>query len=318
MTSNPSRYWEAPTLSYYVSTSFVHRTAAPLPARVSSGTASRSAARIHFPVERPANGADNSSYGSFQSLGLGPPPVLRKSTNQGGSLSFQQDDKRRRVKSVDASNGFDQPPSRKVHAESSSRRASSFSRRAEQRGELINRGVSNGITKNFSDEFDLYPGVLQDVQTQSAPLRVETHPDSASLSSVSAGSLPGQPTSGSLDFWHQPRLSGESEIDLSPSVGVMPLHPIPSSSDGCATLDWTTPLIEDGREQRWSLSRGKRKSKEPVSFSTNEATAKKQEAPYAIKSFACFAIQFSCHSIDQANWSRFGRRSNFRHTERLR
>ncbi|TBU49895.1 hypothetical protein BD309DRAFT_908773 [Dichomitus squalens] len=266
----------------------------------SSSPSPQRAARIHFPAERPANGADNSSYGSFQSLGLGPPPVLRKSTNQGGSLSSQQDDKRRRVKSVDASNGFDQSPSREIYAGPSSRRAVSFSRRAEQRGELMNRGVSTGITDNFSDEFDLSredPGVLEDVQralrmkarrearlrTQSTPLRVETHTDSASLSSVSAGSLPGQPISGPLHFQRQPRHSGESEIDFSPSVGVMPLHPIPSSSDGGATLDWTTPSLEDGRERRWSLSRGKRKSKEQASFSTNKAAAEKQEALYASK-----------------------------------
>ena len=111
-------------------------------------------ARIHFPVDRPANGSDNGSYGTFQSLGLGPPPVLRKSNNQGGSLSFQQDDKRRRVKSVDVPNGFDELRSREAYLGSSSRRTASFSRRADQR-ELMNKGVSNGIAENFSDEFDL-------------------------------------------------------------------------------------------------------------------------------------------------------------------
>ena len=144
------------------------------------------------------------------------------------------------------------------------------------------------------------PGVLEDVQralrlkarrearlrTQSTPLRVEVHGDSASLSSISAGSLPGQSIKGPSHSQRQPRLSGESEVDFSPSIGVMPLHPVPSSSDGGVTLDWTTPSTDDGRERRWSLSRGKRKSKEQASFSTNKAATEKKEALYASKSFA--------------------------------
>ncbi len=109
-------------------------------------------ARIHFPVEHaPAN--DNGSYGNLHSLGLGLPPALRKSVNQTGSLSFQQDDKRRRVKSVDASNGFDQTRFWDARQGPSPRRTSSFSRRAEQK-ESMTKGVATGIPE-FSDEFDL-------------------------------------------------------------------------------------------------------------------------------------------------------------------
>lgn len=110
-------------------------------------------ARIHFPVEQaPPN--DNRSYGALHSIGLGPPPALRKSVNQTPSLSSQQDDKRRRVKSVDASNGFDQTCFWDVHQGPSPRRSASFSRRADNRM-LMAKGVATGALESFSDEFDL-------------------------------------------------------------------------------------------------------------------------------------------------------------------
>ena len=117
-----------------------------------------------------------------------------------------------------------------------------------------------------------------------APLHVDTPNDATSLSS-SAGSLPGQVPVPS-PFPRQPRVSGDSEIDFIPSVGVMPLRPVPSSSDGGVTLDWTTPMMDDGRERRWSLSKGKRRSKEQASFSANKAVAERQEALYASKLIA--------------------------------
>lgn len=109
-------------------------------------------ARIHFPVKRgPIN--DNGSCGALYSLGLGPPPALRKLTNQTGSLSFQQDDKRRRVRSVDTPDAFDQARFRGVPQGSSPRRTTSFSKRADYR-ELMTV-VASGMPETFSDEFDL-------------------------------------------------------------------------------------------------------------------------------------------------------------------
>lgn len=108
--------------------------------------------RIHFPVDHGTSQAVD--HGTIQSLGLGIPPSLRKSGNQGASLVFQQDDKRRRVKSVDASNGFEQSRPRHGHAHSSSRRTMSFSRNGEQR-DLLSQTVSYGLLEPFSDEYDL-------------------------------------------------------------------------------------------------------------------------------------------------------------------
>ncbi|KAI0719940.1 hypothetical protein C8T65DRAFT_568214 [Cerioporus squamosus] len=260
----------------------------------SSSSSPQRAARIHFPVDQPRSLVGDSR--SFQSLGLGPPPALRKSGNQGGSISFKQDDKRRRVKSVDASSAFEQSRSVDGFPASSAKRARSFSRKGEQR-ELLSKAVSNALLEPFSDEYDLYPGVLEDVQralrakarrearlrTQSTPFRVEPprQPDLASISST--GSSPSRAALAASPFPRQPRVSGDSEIDFSPAVGVLPLHPVPSSSDGGLTLDWSTSTPEQGRERRWSLSRGKRRSRDHPSFSISRAAIEKSEAAYARK-----------------------------------
>ena len=41
--------------------------------------------------------------------------------------------------------------------------------------------------------------------------------------------------------------------------------------------------MEDGRERRWSLSKGKRRSKDSVSFVTDNTTYREEEARYASK-----------------------------------
>ncbi|KAI0756851.1 hypothetical protein C8Q80DRAFT_1130813 [Daedaleopsis nitida] len=252
-------------------------------------------AHVQFPVDNGHSQAtDSSPYGSFQYLGLGPPPVLRQSGTPGGSLSFHQDDKRRRVKSVDASNAFEQSRPRNGHASSTSRRTTSFSRKGDQRDPQL----KSALLEPFSDEYDLSredPGVLEDVQralrakarrearlrTQSSPLRVESLPTSDIASLSSTGSSPrGLPPI--PHYPRQPRVSGESQIDFSPSVGVASMHPVPSSSDGGATLDWSTSLPEDGRERRWSLSKGKRKSKDYSSFAS-KSVVEKQDALYRAK-----------------------------------
>ena len=131
------------------------RPASPAATPPSSSPSPQRAARIHFPVDQPRSQVrDSSSFGSFQSLGLGPPPNLRKAGNQGGSISFQQDDKRRRVKSVDASGTFEQSRSRDGYAGTSSKRTGSFSRKGEPK-ELLSKAVSNALLEPFSEEYDL-------------------------------------------------------------------------------------------------------------------------------------------------------------------
>lgn len=76
--------------------------------------------------------------------------------------------------------------------------------------------------------------------------------------------------------------SMESEIDFSPSVGAIPHHPVPSSSNNGATLDWTGSGSEDERDgKRWSLSLAKRRHKDKFPYYANKAVVEKQESVYA-------------------------------------
>ncbi len=148
------------------------------------------------------------------------------------------------------------------------------------------------------------PGILEDVQralkakarrearlrTQSSPLRSESHP-SSDISLSSAGSSPGGPIP-IPQFPRQPRVSGDSQIDFSPSIGLAPVHPVPSSSDDGATLDWGSSFSEDGRDRRWSLSRGKRRSKDYTS-SLNRATIERQDVLYQSERSLRFML-FNC------------------------
>ena len=107
--------------------------------------------RIHFPGDTVST--SHAAHNGIHSLGIGPPPPLRKSNNLGGS-SQQQDDKRRRVKSVDAPAPFDQRRARDAYPSSQSRRAMSFSRRAEN-WDAASKSGTNVLAETFSDEFDL-------------------------------------------------------------------------------------------------------------------------------------------------------------------
>ncbi|KAI0639561.1 hypothetical protein C8Q77DRAFT_1045434 [Trametes polyzona] len=258
----------------------------------------RRPSRIRFPAEQPH--AENRQYGSFQSLGLGPPPTLANSRGNNGSLAFKLDDKRRRVRSVDGVDGVEQSRPKEAHLEGSlSRRTVSLSRRGDQRDKFV-KAVTNGLTESFSDEYDLYPAILEDVQRalrlkarrearlrtlQPSPGHGEYRgtPELASLSSASATSSPARgPGPNAPSFPRQTQLPGDSEVDFSPSIGNVPLHPVPSSSNGGATLDWAFSPPEEVRERRWSITITKRKGKEPPVPSSRDLV-EKQEALYADK-----------------------------------
>ncbi|KAK0466458.1 uncharacterized protein EV420DRAFT_1511717 [Desarmillaria tabescens] len=160
---------------------------------------------------------------------------------------------------------------------------------------------SNHLAINaFSDEYDLYPLILQDVQRavklkarrdarmKESPGREPPHPtktpSGSSWSSSSTRPFPVSPSS------HRPHFAGAtyaSEIDFSPSTGStrvsVELHPIPASADNGSTLDWSgSNQGEDRVERRWTLSMSKRKGKEkepPISVNALEA----QESQYAVK-----------------------------------
>jgi hypothetical protein len=73
-----------------------------------------------------------------------------------------------------------------------------------------------------------------------------------------------------------------SEIDFSPSTGgIVPLHPVPSSSNHGETLDWTGSQSDDEKsERRWPLSITKRKSRDKITH-VNVASVEKQESIYS-------------------------------------
>lgn len=69
-----------------------------------------------------------------------------------------------------------------------------------------------------------------------------------------------------------------SEIDFSPSTALVPLHPVPLSSNGGATLDWTGPPSDDEKlDKKWALSMTRAKSKDKVP-PASKAVVEKQDS----------------------------------------
>ena len=86
----------------------------------------------------------------------------------------------------------------------------------------------------------------------------------------------------------QPQVQGtqghsvESDIDFSPSIGVVPPHPVPSSSDGGATLDWTGSGSEDDRDtKRWPLSISKRRHRDKYPAGASKPVVEQAESLFA-------------------------------------
>lgn len=148
------------------------------------------------------------------------------------------------------------------------------------------------LSLDLSDPTD--PKILKDVQhalklkarrearlqglTSSSPpkemlSRTTTPPDSSLPSSTQLlhPSTPGTKPSQRTD----PRTS--TEIDFSPSTGTISLHPVPSSSNHGATLDWTGSTSDDERsERKWTLSVTKAKSKDKSSLASKTVVEKQE------------------------------------------
>ncbi|KAF8415052.1 hypothetical protein L210DRAFT_3432725 [Boletus edulis BED1] len=145
----------------------------------------------------------------------------------------------------------------------------------------------------FSDEYDLYPKILQDVQralhlqsrrrermsqqlhftSDEMPSSTDT-PMNMSASYASTSTAPPVPHS-SPQYLQVASLP--SEVDFSPSTRSVPPHPVPLSSNGGATLDWTGSHSEDDKlDRRWTISRGKRKAKEKM-LPSSKPIVEKQE-----------------------------------------
>ncbi|KAJ3795061.1 hypothetical protein GGU11DRAFT_688575 [Lentinula aff. detonsa] len=173
----------------------------------------------------------------------------------------------------------------------------------------------------FSDEYDLYPKILQDVQRAlklkqrrearrksgypsgspsdrpSSPLRSSILPESSNGISHLGHSLP---TATSIPSTSVPTAPLTTDIDFSPSTGLSTsqrrrrlLHPIPLSSDGGKTLDWSGSGFGDEDEKgertdskgdkRWSLKREKEKERELALLLPNAEESKRQEEEYIVK-----------------------------------
>ncbi|KDQ63308.1 hypothetical protein JAAARDRAFT_374068 [Jaapia argillacea MUCL 33604] len=149
------------------------------------------------------------------------------------------------------------------------------------------------------------PGILEDVQRalklkarrearlkalQSNPLPPDLHsrPDvspEASLSIQSSPVRPSLPTIFSSTTGTTMTTSNESEIDFRPSVGTVPLHPVPTSSNDGATLDWSHFVVPDDKPEhrRWSISLSKGKAREKPANQSNKVVVEKQDSLYAAK-----------------------------------
>lgn len=104
------------------------------------------------------------------------------------------------------------------------------------------------------------------------------------------------------------------DIDFSPSVQAVPLHPVPLSSNAGATLDWTGSQSEEERlEKRWTL--GKRKGKDRPSFS-NKAVLEKQDTLFAGELLETVATESHAYVAAQIGFLESDRKRNSPHSER--
>ncbi|KAH9178744.1 hypothetical protein EDB89DRAFT_2170981 [Lactarius sanguifluus] len=251
--------------------------------------------------------SDVDSYGNQSSIGLGLPPPPRH-VSVGFDTGNYQVEGRRRVRSVHgtgALSGRLQPPR---HAQTMRRRTLTTadpvkSLRADKGRWLAGSVESSSLDEVepgvFSDEYDLYPKILEDVQRAlKLKLRREARLQAARVndSSVSTSSR-SSPVRYSLPPFN-PQASRianpslESELDFSPSVGIDRLHPVPTSADDGATLDWGGTLSEEDKtDKRWPLSITMRRHKDKPLPVLSKDTLEKQEAAFTdkisrIKAFA--------------------------------
>ncbi|KAG2156659.1 uncharacterized protein EDB93DRAFT_1079400 [Suillus bovinus] len=149
--------------------------------------------------------------------------------------------------------------------------------------------VADFEPSSFSDEYDLYPKIIQDVQRalELQSRRRDRKSFTPSQPSVTEGQTPIE-LRHETSFQHSPPASPPPfthslrpplDIDFSPSIQAVPLHPVPLSSNAGATLDWAGSQSEEERlEKRWTF--GKRKGKDRPS-SSNKAILEKQDTLFA-------------------------------------
>ncbi|KAL1760923.1 membrane protein [Schizophyllum commune] len=135
----------------------------------------------------------------------------------------------------------------------------------------------------FSDEYDLYPRLIQEVQRA---IKLKARREARAKAS------PGGPRSqaSSRSSLHQPfhlippPMRVPADIDFAPSTStpaktdITNVHPVPTSLDGGNTLDWSvhTADEEEKEEKRWKLMLSKKKGKEKETL-LNQSDLVKQE-----------------------------------------
>ncbi|KAF8506723.1 hypothetical protein F5888DRAFT_1644778 [Russula emetica] len=263
-------------------------------------------ARISFPPTDPPSDPD--SFGDHSSIGLGPPPMMRRTSTglEIGTSGEHRTEGRRRVKSAHVPSALSGRPQAQRHAQTVRRilTTSETTRPLKyERGRWNTANVESSSLDEvepgvFSDEYDLYPKILEEVQRalklklrREARLAARANDSSVSTSPRSSPvrySLP--PLNPQASRIAKPSL--ESELDFSPSVGIDRLHPVPTSTDDGATLDWGgTFSEEDKSDRKWSLSLTKRKPKDRPFPTLSRDVLDRQEATFSekisrIKSFA--------------------------------
>ncbi|KAI0308180.1 hypothetical protein B0F90DRAFT_130923 [Multifurca ochricompacta] len=274
-----------------------------LPAETSpAGSPPTSGRRAHlsFPPVDPSSNAD--TYGDHSSIGLGPPPSLRHASAglEVKTSGEYQTEGRRRVRSANATGALPARPQHQKHVTAARRRTLTTADQVKtlkaEKGRWIAGSVDSSLDELepgvFSDEYDLShedPKILEDVQRAlKLKLRREARLQAARVndSSVSTSSrsspvrysLP--PLNPQASRIAKPSL--ESELDFSPSVGIDHLHPVPTSMDDGATLDWGGTLSEEDKaDRRWSLSITKRKPKDRPIVALSKDALERQESNFS-------------------------------------
>ncbi|KAI0752206.1 hypothetical protein BC629DRAFT_1739397 [Irpex lacteus] len=253
---------------------------------------------------------------NMNSLGLGHPPSSRRPSSGGRISSLESNSSRRRVRSMPGDDDVLPPgPSRlrQIHDMEIEphKRVASLTRRGtgKQRATITPLSNMDGhadySSTPLSDEYDLShedPRILEDVQRAihlkarrearlralqsiKQPAEPPVTSDQGSLSSFSSHPSPArarlpEPLPPVQPSTQVRSSSVESEVDFSPSIGAAPIHPVPSSSDNGATLDWTASSSDDERDRRWPLL-AKKRTKERGSAS--KAVVENQESLYSEK-----------------------------------
>ncbi|EJD03634.1 uncharacterized protein FOMMEDRAFT_166988 [Fomitiporia mediterranea MF3/22] len=72
-------------------------------------------------------------------------------------------------------------------------------------------------------------------------------------------------------------------VDFSPSVGKASLHPVPTSADDGATLDWSGSTDDEKHERKWTMSLSRKSSKDKHPTLSRKALVERQDSQYSDK-----------------------------------